>query len=170
MANVVVISGKIIKLEYKEAEGNRDALIQIIISAPTGRKKKEDEQYPPTDLIKTTVWGNLAVTYSDLLYEGLHVTIEGKHDKPEAYITADGEAKATSVVHSASVSFDPSVVFKEKEEETTKKTAKASTKSTTSSKTNTTAKKAKSKNVAVVLEEDDEDVSFLDEETDLFED
>jgi len=169
MTNVVVLSGKIVSggLNYKPAEDNRDSLLEIKINCVTGQKKKGDEQYAPSVLVKTTLWSKFADSMSEYLEEGMFITLDGKIAVPDTYIK-DDEARAVIVLHNAGVSFDPSKVFKDDEEDTKQTKAdktKTATKTTTSKGTSS-AKTKQAKAVTPVEEDNDEleeDLFAMDE-------
>lgn len=133
--NNLVISGRIIRVTYKEASemGGKNALLKLNVSVSTGERKKEGEQYAPSYIIEVPIWGNFGTALQERAVQGATVVVSGTLAAPTIYIPNEGEprinlgfdkvAEVTILSDSGSASASEAAPKAEKAEKV-KKTAK----------------------------------------------
>lgn len=91
----IAIFGRIIGTKFKTAEelnltGDK-CLLEISISAPTGERKKEGQDYAPSNIYRVTLWDKRASALAPYAVEGKSAYVTGKLGVPNMYMNKDGE-------------------------------------------------------------------------------
>lgn len=86
--------GRIIGIKTKSAEelGTESNLLEVSVSVPTGERKREGMEYPPSNIFNCVFWGKRGDSLIEYLVEGRYVFFKGQLSEPTYYIK-DGEAK-----------------------------------------------------------------------------
>lgn len=85
--------GRIIKFDSKVV-GDGKTVLSVTINAPTGEKKKEGEQYAPSNILKVTIWDKFAQALLQTMEVGMHVYVTGALGVSYNYINEAGEPKS----------------------------------------------------------------------------
>ena len=99
MSNSFSGFGRIIKFDHKVI-GEGKSILSVNVSVNTGEQKKEGDAYPPSNIIKLTIWNKRADALIKFVEEGMHVYFTGKMGVPYSYVTEGGEPRTTLQVHS----------------------------------------------------------------------
>jgi single-stranded DNA-binding protein len=91
MSNSISGFGKIIGIKQKTAEelNSKEGLLEISVSVPTGQKKKEGDDYAPSNIYTITLWGTRADALAPYASTEKHVYFSGTL-AASAYVTKDG--------------------------------------------------------------------------------
>ena len=146
----IVVSGIIATEPNLRELDSGKVLLEVVISCRNGRKKKEEDQYEPSNMYSVTIWDNYANALKDVLNKGDRVTVFGHH-VIETFELKDGSGKGTkSCIDNAEFLQTPtrSNISDDEDEEGTVTKTKATTKATSTKKR------------AVVADDIDEDVPF----------
>lgn len=91
----IAIFGRIISTKFKTAEelnlSGDKCLLEISISAPTGERKKEGQDYAPSNIYRVTLWDKRAAALAPYAVEGKFAFVTGKLGVPNVYINKEGE-------------------------------------------------------------------------------
>lgn len=90
--------GRIVSVSVPSFKKEKPVL-EFLISVNSGQRKKEDEQYPPTFLLKFFVWDKLAEIMEEKAEKGDMVAVSGKLAVPYAYIDKEGDPQASLSLH-----------------------------------------------------------------------
>lgn len=72
------------KVIYTEASTtpNGNNYFRVNVSVPTGQPKGEADQYPPSNVVSATFWGNQAKALAGIVDKGVRVILSGKLGVP----------------------------------------------------------------------------------------
>lgn len=152
--------GRVIRTSFKSADDNKIGkdILELTISINTSRRKKDNEQYSPSFLVKTTLWESVAVAVNNKIETGSKVHISGELGVPEGYINKNDEIVSIVVIDRPNLQILDS--------NNNSGDTKSNSKSTSSKKTSSTKKKQTTPPKPAKSDDDDfGDVDSLFDET-----
>lgn len=149
---LVTFYGRVIAVSEKTTKTDK-SFVNVTISSPINRKKKPDEDYPPSNLYQFTLWNNnkYAAAVIPLLAKNVNVIVVGELGQPRTY-EKNGQ---TQVVLTIENIVTISVVREEESTNYAKSNA---------SKPSASSKKSKYEDLSELLEEEDDTSTNFDDD------
>lgn len=104
MSNSLSFVGKVINVKYKaEGEVAKSSLLDISINVPSGDRKKEGQDYPPSFIVNVPIWGAYADSLKDKIFQGQRLFVQAGVQEVNSYLDKEGNPAGNLRLFNASI-------------------------------------------------------------------